>query len=1631
VFNLTVKIKCSANDDFGAYRLVCSYFEFLAEQRDSAAVADSFILCGQASCELQPTSDNQIWQGVFLLPDPENLEPNLNIKIKAPDGSSIYDAMHKLGKDIAPLEISATPKSYSKLAPSTPAENAKAILRGQVVDSNGKTTVAGAQVSLIAGRENDTEEILAVTTTDAQGFFSVEYLYAQLSSVFVKVSNCVPQPISLVNGRLPKKVIVSVVLPSDQTRGAEDDCACAVPVPFLPDTEDIINAPEVYTSDLSSGCVVLNKPNRTVEEFDFYGVVRTTEPEIVGLTLPEPQYLHPSRIPQMARPKFRPIADPLKGDSPTKVDAPNDLPPKADAPIEPSKPTRPPKNVPPNTDPRQPGRASALRSDINPMSNHAVVAESVTPESAATSLKFIDPKILKQLAKGSGYTDEVIAAAAKKTEETQIDNALSRAVSTVPSRAELTIENPLDWDEQPTFYQAATVAHGHILHFKQIWKASGFSLGDLLYSMPLAPGQKRQVAILDWERREVASRTESLEAEESLTANLTRDRDINEIVSASLKENVVGASLALTASKGSSEGSSGPGSGAQSALMMVAGSAAGIGGGASVGFQHGSRQASSTSLQQIRDRIGQAASAVRSQRSTVVQSVAQGETLRAQTEVLANYNHCHAITVEYFEVLRHFAVDHKIVEVQECLFVPLLMSPFDNEKTLRWREALQRSVKDRRLLPAFDSLYRIVHNYEGADAPSGSYADEEITQIEGMLRISFRLVRPADKESVSPLPDLSAWAGISSLIGINPTQFFQNNLANSTDRDKTFIDLLGKEITEELIDRIEVYAVGDSDKLLSLRLDLASEFKNKTPLQVKVRSKNLSKLTRNDVKNVELKVRPLTPDSTLAQLLPPGTRMTLEFFQLRYQTKHLHHDLAVSGRNSHNLLEKDGVFIPAPVSQAELRNPRNEDKERVNVLMRHLHDNIEHYHRAIWQAMDSSRRFMLLDGITAPNANGRSVASVVENRLLGIVGNSLVLPVVPGMKLDPVYEIDPDQPVSLLDAYTPDTATPPLLISIPTKGVYAEAVMGSCNSCEKKDETRFWRWEESPLPDQPSPISILNTDSRHTTAPDLTAKDFAAPIINLQNAPSAPDPTGLAAVIQLLGKGDAFRDLTGLNQNQLNAAAALGAGMQAAGDASKLALQKSMMSNIGQLEEQVQRAVNNGMLTQEQGQEIMGKAFDKAVGADVGRAPRELERLERDEPQTGGNAQSGGKPPDVLGQQQGGTTSGSVFTIVGDSPANRSFNPPSDISGVVTFKVDDADSVKWDVVEVSTADPKGEISIESEESKETRIFAVKPGRVDLKCTRTKAGKVASKILQLSVPLFTKVFLLKDTSLLLPLLDGKKTGLIKSADIGTFESFVETYVMSVNTPSIQSKDDYLFSFRAGLLNSVRTVVEAIVKVGNMRLLWNFDVKVDKPSNYDQDSLNLAVILSNFPGRVKDGKVIDANELPGFTDPFDRDVHRPQRLSCVFPASMNNYVTNVPKPFLAMERINDYWFNFDHSLDAVAFELKLNLVAEILGRWLGAILAHELGHTMAGLLIQKGGTTSVDHSEVSGDLLQLGGKLTFTEVTGFEVKPAEADVFPEPDSLIDIGIDSIIKLKSNPSGDPNLGSIDMIKKHYPIL
>ena len=57
----------------------------------------------------------------------------------------------------------------------------------------------------------------------------------------------------------------------------------------------------------------------------------------------------------------------------------------------------------------------------------------------------------------------------------------------------------IDWDNS-TLPRQATVAHGHLVHFKQVWRADGCSMGDLLYSLPLAPWHKKLIAVVHWER---------------------------------------------------------------------------------------------------------------------------------------------------------------------------------------------------------------------------------------------------------------------------------------------------------------------------------------------------------------------------------------------------------------------------------------------------------------------------------------------------------------------------------------------------------------------------------------------------------------------------------------------------------------------------------------------------------------------------------------------------------------------------------------------------------------------------------------------------------------------------------------------------------------------------------------------------------------------------------------------------------------------------------------------------------------------------------------------------------------------------------------------------------------------------
>src|ERR1700685_805630 len=166
------------------------------------------------------------------------------------------------------------------------------------------------------------------------------------------------------------------------------------------------------------------------------------------------------------------------------------------------------------------------------------------------------------------------------------------------------------------------------------------------------------------------------------------------------------------------------------------------------------------------------------------------------------------------------------------------------------------------------------------------------------------------------------------------------------------------------------------------------------------------------------------------------------------------------------------------------------------------------------------------------------------------------MPVAPGIRLDYFEDVSeerdstPEQKTGsdfeessidrLLSLYRPLVQIPSSYHAIPTKGVYAESVMGACNSCEKIDNNRNWKYWQHPLPDEPTSIEPLSLASRATNDVQPTPP-MAQPTINqvVNSLPQAPEPTGLSKVVEAVVKSPGFADAMGLAGTQQNARDAL------------------------------------------------------------------------------------------------------------------------------------------------------------------------------------------------------------------------------------------------------------------------------------------------------------------------------------------------------------------------------------------------------------------------------------------------------------------------------------------------------------
>ena len=282
---------------------------------------------------------------------------------------------------------------------------------------------------------------------------------------------------------------------------------------------------------------------------------------------------------------------------------------------------------------------------------------------------------------------------------------------------------------------------GALLEYEDDLAAGGSRAGEVLYSLPLAPCESVDIAIVDWSRSEETARGEDLEFGEQLVHNQRRDRAVQETVRATLSEWQRGGSfmgsLGLAGSSGWLSG------------------VLGIGGGYAT--SSGTRNIAADAIQQLSDSVAQASASVRRLHSTVVVSASQTERDRVETRTVTNHNHCHALTVLYYEIVRHFLVSTRLARKRDVILVKRPLISFTRDalaEIRRHRRALESALLDSKLTGCFDALDKLLCVEQAFErgATSVTPADAEV----GLIKLRFTTGDPQARTRTAlahwPLP---------------------------------------------------------------------------------------------------------------------------------------------------------------------------------------------------------------------------------------------------------------------------------------------------------------------------------------------------------------------------------------------------------------------------------------------------------------------------------------------------------------------------------------------------------------------------------------------------------------------------------------------------------------------------------------------------------------------------------------------------------------------------------------------------------------------------------------------------------------------------------------------------------------
>jgi hypothetical protein len=697
-------------------------------------------------------------------------------------------------------------------------------------------------------------------------------------------------------------------------------------------------------------------------------------------------------------------------------------------------------------------------------------------------------------------------------------------------------------------------AVGARLTFQQSWFAQGFALGNLLHSLALAPGESTRIAVLDWSRQTGTTTSESISETEQLSNATTHNRAVSEVQDSVAKE--VQSGFSHTESTGTTE-EGGAGFGLALGPVLIGG-AGGIGhtttSADSYSSSAGSRSLSASMNQKVMDATQQAASSSRNRRASIVQEVSQQEHEAVSTRIVANYNHMHALTVQYYEVVELYRVSVSLSEAERCLFVPMKVMEFTDPMVQRYQGVLAGAAIDRRARELLTTEFGSVHLTPTTSVPpfwTGIFTT--MTGVRLASRATIAVAAGTPEASAATTATTSTTGEATSSTTTSPATGSGTTSSTDAAANRVFrwdVDELSRaaRLTSSNVARVDAAGVYLAQNTTLAGLTVTTDRPGPVISAVSLKLHDGSApiaLTRT---SVDWRVPQSEPLQEIAEIVVTtegqGTfagTMTLELDYLGSRFP-LTIPVGAVGNTTTSV-----CTIGAPEAGPE--------------LLQHLNANRLYYNQAIWRSLDASTTALLLSRYKFEN---QPVANLIDPKPLQVAGNYLVFRM-PGFiaRRDLVDRTGAaaggadDASLATWKKWLADKGLnfadfTEQVVPVPTSGVFAEAVLGRSNSAEKLDATRFWNWQDSPIPLQPPEIAAINMDSRAQNI-DVRPGQLGQPVLNIVNPTSLPDPTGLGAMIGALQNGGMFRDMSGLAAT-IGLAQATGAdATSAAADATRLA----------------------------------------------------------------------------------------------------------------------------------------------------------------------------------------------------------------------------------------------------------------------------------------------------------------------------------------------------------------------------------------------------------------------------------------------------------------------------------------------